>query len=89
MNLFKNTINKDINYKDHHSIEDSIPILELLENGIIKNLNNKYSMSYKLQDINYTLSDLEDKRMILDQYKSMLNSFDESVERSRCSVITK
>lgn len=80
MNLFKNTINKDINYKDHHSIEDSIPILELLENGIIKSLNNKYSMSYKLQDINYTLSDLEDKRMILDQYKSMLNSFDESVE---------
>ena len=78
--IFNNEIIKELNMKKHFSIEDSIPIEELYEDGLLKSINNRYSKSYSLQDINYRLSDKEDQRSILDNYKEMLNSFDEKVE---------
>lgn len=75
-----NSFRNELINKDHHSIEDSIPISELLDNGVLVSLNNKVCKSYKLIDPNYTLNDNSEKRDILDVYKSMLNSFDESVE---------
>lgn len=78
--IFNNEILKELNMKKHFSIEDSIPISELYEDGLLKSINNKYSKSFKLQDINYRLSDKETQRSILNNYKEMLNSFDENVE---------
>ena len=78
--IFNNEIIKELNMKKHFSIEDSIPIVELYEDGMLKSINNKYSRSYKLQDINYRLSDKDHQRSILDNYKEMLNSFDDKVE---------
>lgn len=78
--IFNNEIIKELNMRKHFSIEDSIPIVELYEDGMLKSINNKYSKSYKLQDINYRLSDKDNQRSILDNYKEMLNSFDDKVE---------
>lgn len=80
MALFNNEIIKELNMRKHYSIEDSIPIVEMYENGLLKSINNRYSKSYRLQDINYRLADKEDQREILDNYKQMLNSFDETTE---------
>lgn len=80
MAIFNNEILNEINMKKHYSIEDSIPIVEMYEDGLLKSIHNRYSRSYRLQDINYRLSDKEDQRDILDNYKEMLNSFDETVE---------
>lgn len=73
-------IKNDLINKDHHSIEDSIPISELLDNGVLVSLNNRICKSYKLVDTNYRLNDMQEKRDILDSYKAMLNSFDDNVE---------
>ena len=80
MKIFNNELINELNMRQHYSIEDSIPIVELYEDGLLKSINNRYSKSYKLKDINYILSDKEDQRDILDNYKEMLNSFDENVE---------
>ena len=73
-------IQKELITKDHHSIEDSIPISELLNDGFLVSLNNRVCKSYMLQDINYRLNDRPEQRDILDNYKAMLNSFDDNVE---------
>lgn len=78
--IFKSEIAKELNMQKHYSIEDSIPIVEMYENGLIRSINNRYSKSYRLQDINYRLSDKDEQRNILDNYKQMLNSFDDMVE---------
>ena len=77
---FKNELLNELNMTEHYSIESSIPIVDLMENGILKGINNRYCKSFKLQDINYRLNDKEEQREILNNYKQMLNSFDETVE---------
>lgn len=74
-------LKKELNLKAHHSIESSIPIEEiyLKPDGLLKSINNRYTMSFKLEDPNFLLSDSEDQRTILNSYKTMLNSFDENV----------
>lgn len=79
-NIMNNNFKNELINKDHHSIEDSIPINELLDNGVLVSLNNRICKSYKLIDTNYRLNDNPEKRDILDSYKQMLNSFDENVE---------
>ena len=56
------------------SVQQWIPIEEILENGIIKINKNKYIKILKIVPINYNLkSDLE-KKTILNSYKILLKT---------------
>ena len=71
---------KELNLKPHYCIEDSIPIQDIMQDGLLVGINNKYAKSFKLQDTIYKLNDRPEQRTMLDRYKEMLNRFDESME---------
>ena len=63
-------------YKSPKSIQETIEIMEVSENGIFKVLDNKYSKTYKFMDINYTTATYDEQEDILQRYCKFLNSFD-------------
>lgn len=63
-------------YKSPKSIQETIEIMEVSENGIFKIQENKYSKTYKFMDINYTTATYEEKEEILQRYCKFLNSLD-------------
>lgn len=76
-----NQLLKELNFKKHTSIESSIPIEEVFvePNGLLKSINNKYTLSFRLEDPNFLLVDNDEQRNILNDYKAMLNSLDETI----------
>ena len=58
------------------TIEDSIYFDKIIGNGIIKSVNNKYVKMYKIEDINYRLSDDEGKLSILSNFMNFFNNTD-------------
>lgn len=58
------------------SIQRSIPILKVFADGIFMVSKNKYSVTYKLTDINYAIASKEDKENMFLDYSELLNSFD-------------
>lgn len=57
-------------------VQDIIPIRTIYEDGIFQVEKNKYSKSYKFEDINYAVASDEDKRSMFLDYSALLNSLD-------------
>lgn len=61
------------------SVQDTIPINTIYKDGIFR-IGNRYSKSYRFNDINYEISSIDDKNNILFSYGELINSFDSSVK---------
>ena len=61
------------------TIEDSIYFDKIIGENIIKSVNNKYVKLYKIEDVNYRLSDGEGKESILLNYMNLFNNLDKDI----------
>ena len=59
--------------KKHISAQDSIPYLRMLPDGICQVTSTYYTKSVSFQDINYQLSQNDDKTAIFDGWCDFLN----------------
>lgn len=57
-------------------VQDIIPIRTIYPDGIFLSGKNKYSKTFKFQDINYAVASRADKEMMFLEYSELLNSFD-------------
>ena len=57
-------------------VQDIIPVQEIYPDGIFKVGKNKYSKSFRFDDINYKVASDEDKEAMFLQYCEILNSLD-------------
>ena len=65
--------------KRHKSAQDSIPFQRMFPDGICRATDTYYTKTIQFQDINYQLSQNEDKTAIFDGWCDFLNYFDASV----------
>ena len=65
--------------KRHKSAQDSIPFQRMCPDGICRVTDTYYTKTIQFQDINYQLSQNEDKTAIFDGWCDFLNYFDASV----------
>ena len=65
--------------KRHQSAQDSIPFQRMFPDGICRVTDTYYTKTIQFQDINYQLSQNEDKTAIFDGWCDFLNYFDASV----------
>ena len=65
--------------KRHKSAQDSIPFQRMFPDGICRVTDTYYTKAIQFQDINYQLSQNEDKTAIFDGWCDFLNYFDASV----------
>ena len=65
--------------KKQKSAQDSIPFQRMFPDGICRVTDSFYSKTIQFQDINYQLSQNEDKTAIFDGWSDFLNYFDSSV----------
>ena len=63
-------------YRSPKSIQETIEILSVAENGIFEVSKNRYSKSYRFMDINYTTTSEEEQMDIFERYCKFLNSMD-------------
>ena len=63
-------------YKTPKSIQETIEIMAVAENGIFEVNKNKYSKCYRFQDINYTTATEDEQIGIFERYCKFLNSLD-------------
>ena len=63
-------------YKTPKSIQETIEILSVAENGIFEVAKNRFSKSYRFTDINYTTANEEEQESIFERYCKFLNSLD-------------
>lgn len=63
-------------YKTPKSIQETIEILKIAENGIFEVAKNRFSKCYRFQDINYTTTNEEEQISIFEKYCKFLNSLD-------------
>ncbi len=63
-------------YKTPKSIQETIEIMAVAENGIFEVSKNKYSKCYRFQDINYTTATEDEQVGIFERYCKFLNSLD-------------
>ena len=63
-------------YKTPKSIQETIEIMAVAENGIFEVSRNKYSKCYRFQDINYTTATEDEQIGIFERYCKFLNSLD-------------
>lgn len=63
-------------YKTPKSIQETIEIMKVAENGIFEVSKNKYSKCYRFMDINYTTTNEEEQMDIFERYCKFLNSLD-------------
>ena len=63
-------------YKTPKSIQETIEIMAVAENGIFEVSKNKYSKCYRFQDINYTTATEDEQIVIFERYCKFLNSLD-------------
>ena len=61
------------------SAQDSIPFQRMWPDGICRTTDDHYTKTVQYQDINYQLSQAEDKTAIFDGWSDFLNYFDSSV----------
>ena len=74
-NLLKN--DKE-SYKVPKSVRDYIPIQKMWEDGIFK-VGNRYTKTFRFDDINYAVASREDKEAMFLEYSELLNSLDSGV----------
>ena len=65
--------------KRHKSAQDSIPFQRVFPDGICRVTDTYYTKTIQFQDINYQLSQNEDKTAIFDGWCDFLNYFDAAV----------
>jgi len=63
-------------YKTPKSIQETIEIMKVAENGIFEVAKNRFSKCYLFQDINYTTTDETEQMDIFERYCKFLNSLD-------------
>ena len=63
-------------YKTPKSIQETIEIMAVAENGIFEVARNRYSKCYRFEDINYSTTKEEEQMGIFEQYCKFLNSLD-------------
>lgn len=63
-------------YKSPKSIQKTIEIMAVAENGIFEVAKNRYSKCYRFQDINYTTTNEDEQIDIFERYCKFLNSLD-------------
>ncbi|MHB8130234.1 MAG: VirB4-like conjugal transfer ATPase, CD1110 family [Mobilitalea sp.] len=63
-------------YKTPKSIQETIEIMAVAENGIFEVGKNRYSKCYRFEDINYTTTNEDEQMGIFEQYCKFLNSLD-------------
>lgn len=63
-------------YKTPKSIQQTIEIMKVAENGIFEVSKNHYSKSYIFSDINYTTTTEAEQLSIIERYCKLLNTFD-------------
>lgn len=63
-------------YKTPKSIQETIEIMKVAENGIFEVARNRFSKCYRFQDINYTTTNEEEQIDIFERYCKFLNSLD-------------
>lgn len=63
-------------YRTPASIQETIEIMKIAENGIFEVAKNRYSKCYRFQDINYTTTNEEEQMDIFERYCRLLNSLD-------------
>lgn len=63
-------------YKTPKSIQQTIELMAVAENGIFKVARNQYSKCYRFQDINYTTADDAEQMELFERYVKFLNSLD-------------
>ncbi|MEG0961994.1 MAG: hypothetical protein RSF88_03910, partial [Lachnospiraceae bacterium] len=63
-------------YKSPKSIQETIEIMAVAENGIFEVAKNRYSKCYRFQDINYTTTNEDEQIDIFERYCKFLNSLD-------------
>lgn len=65
--------------KKRYTVEDTLPYLRMMKNGICQLDENRYNKTIAFQDINYQLALEEDRDLVFNQFANFLNSFDPSV----------
>ncbi len=65
-------------YKEPKSIQETIEIMKVAENGIFEVARNRFSKCYRFQDINYTTTNEIEQIDIFERYCKFLNSLDVS-----------
>ncbi len=65
-------------YKTPRSIQETIEIMKVAENGIFEVAKNRFSKCYRFQDINYTTTNESEQIGIFERYCKFLNSLDVS-----------
>jgi len=63
-------------YKSPKSIQQTIEIMKVAENGIFEVAKNRFSKCYRFQDINYTTTNETEQIDIFERYCKFLNSLD-------------
>ena len=63
-------------YRTPKSIQETIEILKVAENGIFEVRKGHYSKTYRFQDINYTTTTEGEQLSIIERYCKLLNSLD-------------
>ena len=63
-------------YKTPKSIQETIEIMKVAENGIFEVSKNQFSKCYRFRDINYTTTNEEEQVDIFERYCKFLNSLD-------------
>ncbi len=72
-----------------YTTENTLDFEEMFEDGVCKLNNKKYNKMVKFEDINYELSNEEDKNFIFSKYSSFINSFSSQVDLQLCFVNQK
>ena len=62
-----------------HTVQDSIPFQRMFPDGICRVTDSYYTKTVQFQDINYQLSQNEDKTAIFEGWCDFLNYFDSSI----------
>ena len=76
MKSLKNMLRQDKEvYKVPKSVHDYIPITGIFDDGIFK-VGNRYTKTFKFEDINYLVASREDKETMFLAYSELLNSLD-------------
>ena len=70
------------------SVQDVIPIKRIWDDGIFL-VGNKYTKTYRFEDINYEIASLEDKEAMFKKYCELLNSLDNGAVYKITIVIKK
>lgn len=63
-------------YKSPKSVQETIEILKVAENGIFEVSHNHYSKTYRFSDINYSTTTEDEQITIFEKYCKLLNSLD-------------